>query len=288
MTALGLLAERGLFFVSATCLCDNSVMAHEDFPIDIDQRGYVQVWTMNRPERMNSLSRAAVRAIGKLARDAQRNPSVRAIVLTGAGDRAFCTGADLKERAGMNENDVREMLGMYREEFGQLDRSDKPVVAALNGLALGGGLELALCCDLRVAHAHVEVALPETTLGIIPGAGGTQRLARVIGEGRAKEMVLLGRRISAEQARDWGLINQVVPREQSLLDATLAWMAPIADGAPLAQQSALRALDAARDNALPAGMDLELVHYDVVLRSEDRREALKAFAEKRKPQFKGA
>lgn len=262
-------------------------MPHEDFPIDVAQHGHVQVWTLSRPERMNSLSRAAVRALGKLARDAQRNPSVRAVVLTGSGSRAFCTGADLKERAGMSENEVREMLLLFREEFGAIDQSDKPMVAALNGLALGGGLELALCCDLRVAHAHVEVGLPETTLGIIPGAGGTQRLARVIGEGRAKEMVLLGRRISAAEAHAWGLVNLVVPSDADLVQATLAWLTPVADGAPLAQQSALRALDAARDNALAPGMQLELVHYDVVLRSDDRREALKAFGEKRKPQFAG-
>lgn len=262
-------------------------MAHEDFPIDVAQHGYVQVWTISRPERMNSLSRDAVRALGKLARDAQHNASVRAVVITGAGTRAFCTGADLKERAGMSENDVREMLLLFRSEFGAIDQSDKPVVAAINGLALGGGLELALCCDLRVAHSHAEVGLPETTLGIIPGAGGTQRLARTVGEGRAKEMVLLGRRLSAEQAQEWGLVNHVVPRDADLVQSTIEWLDPIANGAPLAQQSALRALDAARDNALPAGMQLELVHYDAVLRSSDRVEALKAFAEKRKPVFRG-
>ncbi len=279
--------SRRFAFVCSQPVCDKQAMLHEDFPIDVAQHEHVQVWTLSRPERMNSLSRDAVRALGKLARDAQQNTSVRAVILTGAGERAFCTGADLKERAGMSENDVREMLLLFRSEFGAIDASDKPFVAAINGLALGGGLELALCCDLRVMHAHAEVGLPETTLGIIPGAGGTQRLARVVGEGRAKEMVLLGRRLSAAKALAWGLVNHVVPSDANLVQSTLEWLQPIANGAPLAQQSALRALDAARDHALPAGMQLELVHYDAVLRSEDRLEALKAFAEKRKPHFRG-
>src|SRR5258706_2080781 len=181
----------------------------EDFPIKVDQRGGVAVWTIDRPDRMNSLSRATVHAFGKLARDAVANPTIRAIVITGAGEKAFCAGADLKERQGMSENDVRVQVELYRSELGPLDRSPKPVIAAINGVAFGGGMELALLCDLRVCVAHAKMGLPETTLGIIPGAGGTQRLPRIVGEARAKEIILLGRSLSAEEALAWGLVNRV-------------------------------------------------------------------------------
>lgn len=259
----------------------------DEFPVEVDQRGTVSVFTIARPERMNSLSRATLRALGKLTREAIANPSVKAIVITGAGTKAFCAGADLKERQGMTENDVRAQVELYRSELGILDRSPKPVVAALNGVAFGGGLELALMCDLRVAAPHVEVALPETTLGIIPGAGGTQRLPRVIGEARAKEMILLGRRLGAVEALAWGLVNRISPDGVSVVDDAVAYIAPIAEGAPIAQAAALEAIDRSFDTTLELGLELEKVSYDKVLVSEDRREALTAFAEKRRPKFVG-
>jgi methylglutaconyl-CoA hydratase len=262
-------------------------MADESFPIEVEQRGNVVIWTIDREPRMNSLSRATLFAFGKLAREAVSNPSVRAIVITGRGDKAFCAGADLKERQGMSENDIRVQVELYRSELGPLDRSPKPVIAALNGVAFGGGLELALVCDLRVAAAHAKVGLPETTLGIIPGAGGTQRLGRIVGEARAKEMILLGRRLDAAEALSWGLVNRVVPPGTDLLADTLAFIEPIANGAPIAQAAALEAIDRSFDVGLALGLELEKVSYDKVLVSADRREALTAFAEKRKPSFRG-
>jgi enoyl-CoA hydratase/carnithine racemase len=259
----------------------------EDFPIRVEQRGAVAVWTIDRADRANALSRPTLLAFGKLAREAAMNPSICAIVVTGAGDKAFCAGADLKERQGMSENDVRVQVGLYRSELGPLDRSPKPVVAAINGAALGGGLELALCCDLRVAAAHAVLGLPETSLGIIPGAGGTQRLPRVVGEARAKEMILLARRLPANEALAWGLVNRVTPAGKNVVDDTLEWIAPIADGAPIAQGAALEAIDRSFDTTLELGLELERVSYDRTIVSEDRREALAAFAEKRKPVFKG-
>ncbi|MFO0665996.1 MAG: enoyl-CoA hydratase-related protein [Polyangiaceae bacterium] len=259
----------------------------EEFPIQVEQRGTVSIWTINRPDRMNSLSRATLFAFGKLAREAVANDSVRAIVITGAGDKAFCAGADLKERQGMSENDIRVQVALYRSELGVLDRSPKPVIAAINGVAFGGGLELALVCDLRVAASHATLALPETTLGIIPGAGGTQRLPRVVGDARAKEMILLGRRLTAQESLAWGLVNRVAAPGINLLDDVLGYIEPIAQGAPIAQAAALEAIDRAQENTLEVGLELEKVSYDKVLVSEDRREALLAFAEKRKPQFKG-
>jgi enoyl-CoA hydratase/carnithine racemase len=262
-------------------------MADEAFPIEVEQRGHVAVWTIDREPRMNSLSRATLLAFGKLAREAISNDSVRAIVITGRGNKAFCAGADLKERQGMSENDVRVQVELYRSELGPLDRSPKPVVAALNGVAFGGGLELALVCDLRVAAPHVQVGLPETTLGIIPGAGGTQRLGRIVGEARAKELILLGRRIDAREALAWGLVNRVSPDGSDVVDDAVAWIEPIASGAPVAQAAALEAIDRSFDTTLEVGLELEKVSYDKVLVSEDRREALAAFAEKRKPLFRG-
>ncbi len=260
----------------------------EEKPVRVERRGPVVVWTIDRPDRSNSLSRATLLELGRLTREAVADDAVRAIVLTGAGEKAFCAGADLKERQGMTENDVRVQVELYRSQLGPLDHSPKPVIAAINGVAFGGGLELALVCDLRVAAAHATFALPETSLGIIPGAGGTQRLPRLVGEARAKEMTLLCRRLAADEALEWGLVNRVVPAGISLVDDVLAWIEPIAQGAPIAQAAALEAIDRGLDSTLEVGLELEKVSYDKTLVSSDRREALTAFAEKRKPKFTGA
>jgi enoyl-CoA hydratase/carnithine racemase len=256
-------------------------------PVKLERRGPVGVLTIDRADRRNALSRDTLFALGRLGAELRADPAIRAIVLTGAGDKAFCAGADLKERQGMTLEDVRAQVGLYRSELGVLDTSPKPVVAALNGVAFGGGLELALLCDLRVAAPHAELALPETGLGIIPGAGGTQRLPRVVGEARAKEMILLGRKLSAAEALAWGLVNRVSPAGVPVLDDTLAFLAPIANGAPIAQAAALGAIEASFEVPLARGLELERVYYDETLRSEDRLEALAAFAEKRRPVFRG-
>ncbi|WP_437713755.1 enoyl-CoA hydratase-related protein [Sorangium sp. So ce448] len=256
-------------------------------PVKLDRRGAVAVLTIDRADRRNALSRDALLAFGRLGRELVDDPEVRAIVITGAGDKAFCAGADLKERQGMSPDDVRRQVGLYRTDLGVLARSPKPVIAAINGVAFGGGLELALICDLRVAAPHAELALPETSLGIIPGAGGTQRLPRVVGEARAKEMILLGRRLTAPEALAWGLVNRVSPEGTPVVDDAIAWIEPIASGAPIAQAAALGAIDDGYDVPLSLGLEIERVHYDETLRSEDRLEALRAFAEKRKPVYKG-
>ena len=256
-------------------------------PIRVEQRGRIRIWTIDRPDRMNSLSRETLLSFGHLTREAIADDDVRAIIITGHGEKAFCAGADLKERQKMTENDVRLQVALYRSELGPLDRSPKPVIAALNGAALGGGLELALVCDLRVAAPHATLGLPETSLAIIPGAGGTQRLPRIVGEARAKEMILLGRRLTADEALAWGLVNRVVPVGSNLIDEVVAWIEPIASGAPIAQAAALESIDRAQDTTLELGLELEKVSYDRVLVSEDRKEALAAFAAKRKPQYLG-
>jgi enoyl-CoA hydratase/carnithine racemase len=257
-----------------------------DDGVRLELRGNVALVTLDRPSRMNALSRDSVLGLGRIGRELEASAGVRAVVLTGAGERAFCAGADLKERLGMSEAQVLEQLGLYRSELAWLGHFRVPVIAAINGVALGGGLELALACDLRVAREGALLGLPETSLGIIPGAGGTQRLPRLVGEAKAKELILLGQRLSAEQALAIGLVHRVVPAAEALLDATLEFIRPISEGAPIAQGAALRAL---RASSLPLeeGLKVELSAYEECLGSEDRREALLAFKEQRPPRFQG-
>ena len=245
----------------------------------------VAVVTLCRPERANALSEPMLDELIAAGIALAQCSDLRAVILTALGDKAFCAGADLKERLQFSEDDVRRMLDKYRGGLAWLWQCPVPVVAAMNGSAFGGGLELALMCDLRVAVAHAEFALPETTLGIIPGAGGTQRLPRLIGAARATELILLGTRINAEQALNYGLINRITEPGVPVLPDTLRWLEPILQGAPIATRAALKALRGASGLTLNDGLELERNAYEQCLISEDRREALRAFAEKRPPRF---
>ena len=245
------------------------------------------VVTLNRPEQANALSEALVDELSAVGERLESYVAARAVVITGAGDRVFCAGADLKERQRMSESDVRRVLDKYRTGLAWIDGCALPVIAALNGSALGGGLELALMCDLRVVVPEAVMGFPETSLGIIPGAGGTQRLPRLIGEARAKELILLGTRISAVRALEFGLVNRVSAPGVDVVADTLSWLEPVLKGAPLAARAALRAIDAARNCPLQEGLEVELRAYETCLSSQDRREALRAFAEKRSPRFEG-
>jgi len=251
----------------------------------VENRGAVRIVTLSRPDRLNALSRQLVAEIGEAARAAGADRSVRALVVTGAG-KAFCAGADLKERQTMTLDDVREFLGLYRASFRDLDRCPKPVVAAINGLAFGGGLEVALCCDLRVADPAAKMGLTETRLGIIPGAGGTQRLPRVIGVARAKDLVLTGRHVGAEEALSLGLLSRVSAAGQ-VLEAAIALATQCAEGAPIALACALEAIDDGTEAPLQTGLDLERDAYLATLVTKDRDEGIAAFKEKRKPVFRG-
>jgi len=253
----------------------------------LERRASIAIVTLDRPERMNALSWATVQRLGEIGQELGSDTSVRLCVLTGAGDKAFCAGADLKERQGMSRDQVREMLAAYRTELAWLSQSNFVSVAALNGAALGGGLELALTCDLRCALETATLGLPETGLGIIPGAGGTQRLSHLLGTARALDLILTGRRLSAPEALNLGLLNRVIPSSEPLLESTLKWLEPIAEGAPIAQRGALLAVRAAATLPLAQGLDYERELYERCLESEDRNEALRALAEKRKPHFTG-
>lgn len=256
-------------------------------PLRLERRGGVAILTLHRPERHNALCRDLLLALGEMGETLGKDRDLRAIVVTGSGPKAFSAGADLKERKGMSENDVRLQVQLYRETLFWLRTADVPTIAALNGVAFGGGLEIALLCDFRVAAEHAVLGLPEVTLGIIPGAGGTQTLPRLIGEARAKEMILFGTRLTAPEALQIGLLNRVTPEGRSVVEDTLEWIEPLVTGAPIAQRAALGALRAAAEVNFQHGAELERVFYDECLRSHDRLEALSAFAEKRKPLFEG-
>lgn len=249
----------------------------------IESHGPFEQWTINGEARRNALSRAMVRDLDRnVERVSHSKHQVRAVVLRGAGDKAFCAGADLKERTSMSAGEVAELLLGLRRIFRSLERSDCVFIAFLNGVAFGGGTELALCCDLRVIAPTAEMALTEVKLGIIPGAGGTQRLPRLVGQGVAKELILTGRRVPAAEAVALGLANRV----GTVGDAhTLA--RTICENAPIAVSAAKHAIDEGAHLDLDDALALEQEKYALTLGTEDRLEGLKAFAEKRPPVYQG-
>ncbi len=241
---------------------------------------------LNRPDKHNALHKHVFDELKSLIDVLETDRTVRALILTGAGEKAFCVGADLKERAGMNDKDVLNRLQMVRHLYLRLERLGFPVIGAINGMALGGGLELALACDLRVASENAVMGFPEVELGVIPGNGGTQRLARLVGRARTMEMVLLSRRLSAQEASELGLIQAVVPVGQALQTAKL-WATKIGDAGPIAIRQAKNAIRMGLEKGLEEGLALEIEAYAPCLHSKDRQEGLKAFQEKRKPVFVG-
>lgn len=250
----------------------------------VERRGAAIVATLNRPAQSNALDRATLRRLGELRDAVQDADDARALILTGAGERAFCAGADLTERSTMTLEETRQQLDRYRDDLFWIQDAPMLTVAAINGAAMGGGLELALLCDLRSCVPSAKLALPETRLGIIPGAGGTQRLPRVVGKARALEMITLARALGAEEAHAWGLVNRVCPSGANAVDDTLAWLLPVLEGSPVAQRAALAAVRGS-DVQLHEGLLLERSQYEHCLESPDRAEALLAFREKRKPVF---
>jgi enoyl-CoA hydratase/carnithine racemase len=252
----------------------------------VQKENGVVTLTLNRPEAMNSLSFPMLLDLKAAVDGLEFDPQARCLIVTGAGDRAFCAGADLKERATLSEDEVRRYIQTIRTVFTQVDNLPIPAIAAVNGAALGGGTELALACDLRVVAEEATLGLTETTLAIIPGAGGTQRLPRIIGKAKAKEMILLGRRIGAREALEIGLANRVVPG-QSLLDEARSLAAVLAQNGPVALKAAKRAIDRGLEMDLASGLVFESTCYEMTIPTEDRREGLAAFREKRKPVYKG-
>ncbi|MGR3206831.1 enoyl-CoA hydratase [Bacillus glycinifermentans] len=250
------------------------------------QQGKIAVLTLNRPHAANSLSLELLGELRGLLRDIKSDPAIRCVIITGKGDRTFCAGADLKERARMNRTEAKQAVSLIQSVIHEIEALPQPVIASLNGSALGGGLELALACDIRVAADHIEAGLPETTLAIIPGAGGTQRLPRLIGRGKAKELIYTGRRISAQTARDIGLVEHVVPLSE-LKERTEDIAQTIAANGPVAVRQAKLAINKGIETDIETGLAIEQQAYEATIPTSDRTEGLKAFAEKRRPEYTG-
>ena len=248
--------------------------------------GQVVTLSLNRPQVMNSFNFALLEALQAAVTEIRFNPEVRVVVITGSGERAFCAGADLKERATLSPLEVKRFIFTIRNLFSAIEQLNKPVIAAVNGIALGGGAELALACDIRIAAESASLGLTETRLAIIPGAGGTQRLPRLIGKGKAKELIFTGRRVSAREALEIGLVNQVCPLER-LLEKSLEMAAMICETGPIAIEQAKYAIDYGMETDLATGLAIESNAYWVTIPTEDRLEGLAAFREKRKPVYKG-
>lgn len=249
----------------------------------------VAVVTLHRPERMNTLGgtmKPDLQAVfGELARN---NDAVRAVVLTGSGERAFCAGADIKERAGLQQTLPEYHLKQKatHDLFRAIETFEKPVIAAINGVALGGGLELALCADIRIAASHAKLGLPEARIGALPAAGGTQRLPRLVGMGWAKQLMFTCDHIDAQQALAIGLVTQVTEPAE-LMPTALALAARIAANAPLSVRFIKQAVDRGMQVGIEAGLEYERYAAAIVVSSQDRVEGMTAFVEKRKPVFKG-
>lgn len=254
--------------------------------VTIESQGRARIVTLNRPERMNALGRELVTELHRAFVELSADPDVSVVVLTGAGERSFCAGADLREREGMTQDEAWVFLDALKETFLAVEACPVPTIAAINGFALGGGLELALCCDIRMAASTAQIGLTEVRLGIIPGAGGTQRLPEVVGTARAREMIFSGRRLDATTAESFGLVSQVT-QPADLLAAATALAGEIALGAPLALRAAKKAVAGASLSARRAQLDHERQAYAPLLETEDRLEALAAFREKRAPLFNG-
>jgi enoyl-CoA hydratase len=261
-----------------------AAVTYTDLRFETD--GPLAVLTLAREDRLNALGRNLVSELVEVVSQLETDASVRVVIVTGAG-KAFCAGADIKERAESPEDfALQRTSSLMSPTFRRMERLDKVLIAAINGVAAGGGLELALACDLRIASTAARLALPEIKLGILPGAGGTQRLPRLIGPARAKQMMLFGDFMDAAQAETWGIVNKVVEPE-ALMDEARLWAERIISMPPLSVAAIKGAVNVAMDVDLDSGIQYEQRCSTVLAMSEDRREGYQAFVEKRPPQFQG-
>jgi len=254
--------------------------------LQFERDGHVAVVTLSRPEKYNALNRALLTELEQVVTSLRGDASVRAVVVTGAGDKAFVSGADIGELAVLDTRGAEEASAFGSRIFRQLETGPQFVIAAVNGFALGGGCELALACHVRLASDNAKFGLPEVTLGIIPGYGGTQRLTRLVGLGMASELIATGRMIDAAEALRIGLVNRVVPQAE-LLPAALALAKQAAANAPLAVAAALEAARRGLDSDIDQGLRLESTLFGILGSTADMHAGLNAFLEKKKVAFEG-
>lgn len=242
--------------------------------------------TLNRPQAANALNQHMAEELADALAQAAQTPAIRAIILTGSGKRAFCAGADLKERHGMDKAAWKIQHAAFEKALHAVMHCPKPVIAAVNGAAMGGGMELALACDMIYASKTARFGLTEATLGIIPGMGGTQILARAIGKQRAKEILFLGKVIGADEGHGLGFVNHTCQPE-SLMETVVAAAFMISSNAPQSLAAIKRSVDEGMDQPLAEALHTELRYYETLLETHDRHEGINAFNEKRKPRFTG-
>ena len=255
-------------------------------PLAISTTDGVRTITINRPDKLNALNSATRDALHRAFDDAADDADVRVLVLTGAGEKAFVAGADISEMNGLSPVEGRDFSLRGQRMMRRVEKMPKPVIAAINGFALGGGLELAMCCHLRIAAEGAKLGQPEINLGLIPGFGGSQRLLRLAGRAATLELCLTGAPINAERARELGIVNRVVAAAD-LMTETLKLAGQLANAAPLALRATLDCVNIGGECGIEEGLEYESAQFGLVFSTEDMREGTSAFLEKRKPAFKG-
>ena len=242
--------------------------------------------TINRPKALNALNPKVLKALENALEKAERDEKVKVILITGAGDKSFVAGADIGEMSKMSPSQAREFSKLGQKVLRKIEQMEKPVIAVVNGYALGGGLELAISCDYILASENAQLGQPEVGLGIFPGFGGTQRLVRILGKLRAKELIFWGERISAQKALEIGLVNQVVPQDK-LMEKAKELAQKLMSKGLVAIGLAKLAIERGSELDLDSGLALEQSLFGLCFDTEDQKEGMKAFLEKRKPEFKG-
>ncbi|HAH54191.1 MAG TPA: enoyl-CoA hydratase [Flavobacterium sp.] len=256
---------------------DNIILEHE--------KGIATLY-INRPEKLNALNKATIQELHEALKMVDENPEVRVIIITGTGEKAFVAGADIAEFAHFSAQEGSKLAAQGQQLlFDYIEKMKTPVIAAINGFALGGGLELAMACHFRIASENAKMGLPETSLGVIPGYGGTQRLAQLVGKGRAMEMILTAGMIDADTAKKYGLVNHVVPQED-LFSAYMTIATRIMKNSPIAISKAIEAVNANFISGVN-GFDVEIKNFGDCFATDDFKEGTTAFLEKRKAEFKG-